>query len=777
MALMIGFALSPAIAGRAGEAPPPPARSLRLTEPSRGKVVYDSGAAFGRASALVPVRGATEAGAVVEARAVSGTAEVVGWTEIGAASGDGGIDLALEVPKGLSWLTLEARLRDAPSVRDATASPFAVGHVLAIWGQSEIEHGVKYDGMTPPLTVDHDDRVMISWHDRATDGSGAAGRRAKWLTAADGHTSAMAALANSLTAIDPDARFAVAIQAKNGTAPNQLLNDAVADRAWADDLAVHDYVASDGAHVGAAMMSWFASPSGYARAYGRIMIAPMFGIDVDGDPVSIPGTHSYTNSGGNPDSMEFDHGWAEIYDYAHTRWVPMGPHRFEPFADMQHATLKADGGRLFKSENIEQCRQAWRDLVDNPHVAGRMSPIMVEPLAYANGEDTDGAASGGWVDGTHPADDTEDGLIEFFRLHAHAWARAAGITGWGDPVFDDAVLEASGAHLDLSSSAGPITTKRLARGEPPLPSTFDHWTDVVGFQYDGAPIHRAEIVAGKVRVYPNTGSFGPDVLDRLEFMPGMVAGSLKNPEDLDVGLYRNVAIIDVGLGDVDGVPVRPLILPATVTTTSSGGTGGGSGGTGGTTFFTRAEVQDTGLVDPAPIGAGVTGITAEMRVRIRPQSGFGYRSLLELDSRLVLAAETRDKKRQLTLSVKEPGNVKLFDGISATHVFEHGVWTTIRVSVLRDLPGGGGTARVSVDGAEVIASGPGEFASGAGPFDAGQALKALSGSVPLDVERIRIWKGAREDGELPAGTPYKVIEGDAAAANADAWKSGGDPFT
>lgn len=602
MALMIGFALSPAAArARAGEAPPPPARRLTLDEPNREKVVYDSGAAFGRASARVPVRGTTEPGAAVEARAVSGATGVTGWTEIGAASATGAFALELEVPKGLAWCTLEARLRDAPAVRGATTRPFAVGHVLAIWGQSEVEHGVDRDGMASPRGVEHDDRVYLAYHDRAVTGSGTAGLVTKWLTAADGHTSQMAEMANTLMRLDADARFAVAIQAKDGTHWTQVFEDGNGDRDRRDDRAVHDHVTSDGAHVGAALMSWFATPSRLGDRYGEDIIGYMFGVRLDGrpidampgpDPATSPGIHTYTRKSGEIETRILHDAWFLYYDYAHTKWVPMGPHRFEPSKDLTNHKDRAGGGKESKAQNIEQCRESWRALVDNPAVAGRMAPIFVEPLAFANGEDGNGATPGGWGDWTHPADDTEDGLIEYFRQHAHAWGRAAGRTSFPQPVFDLAEREGTGAWIDLGSTAGAITTKAALRGEDDLPDDHDHWTQVVGFEFDGAPIHRAELVDDKVRVYPNSGSFGTDVLDRLRFSRGFSGGALfagstkdfvKNPnagKDLDAGLYRRVPIIDFRLGDVEGVAVRPLILPATLATTPGGGSGSGSGGGG-----------------------------------------------------------------------------------------------------------------------------------------------------------------------------------------------------
>ena len=815
MALTIGFALSPAATTRAGEAPPPPAGRLTLLEPGRDKVVHDSGAAFGRASALVPVRGTAEAGAALEARAVEGAREVVGWTEIGAAGDSGGFDLALEVPKGLPWLTLEARLRDAPGVRAATASPFAVGHVLAIWGQSEIEQCIK-PGLsnTPAEPLALEDRVQIVFHDRALAdariGSGAAGVAHKHLTDADPHTAACAALANVLTDLDGQARFCVLFQAQSGTAPAHMFQDDRGKtpgddkvRFWADDRAVHDFATADGAQVGAALMSWFASPSNLQNGYGEYMFPAMFRRDAQGRAVAIPGEFTYRVN--NTDSTHrFDHCWDDLYDYARTRWVPYGPHRFEPIASagkagtFRDAITHADGSTNAKLRNIERCRIAWRALAANPHHGGAVLPIAVEPLNYANGEDK-GAGADGWQDHTHPSDDTPDGLAQFMRLTAHAWARAVGLTAWPVPEFDGATLGSGGAWVELSASAGPVTTTRRARGEAEPQPTLGHHTEVMGFEYDGAPVRRAEIVEGRVRVHPPEGAFGADVMDRLSFGAGGGTGLLDDQADLDSELWKNVPIVDVGAARVDGIALRPLILPASAGAASGGGSGSGTGGsdggsgsggssggdgtggdgTGGSgaaPFFTRGS-QDARFADPAPIGAGVTGITVEMRVRIRPQSGFGFRPLLELGSGLALSAETRAKKRQLSLTLRDPGNVKPFDGTSATGAFEHGEWITIRASALRDLPGGGGAARVSVDGTAVIASGSGGFANAAGPFDASQSLAALAGAIPLDVASIRIWKSAREDGGLPEGAPHKVIEGDAAAANADDWKRGGDAFT
>ena len=672
----------------------------------------------------------------------------------------------------------------------------------------------------PPGLEGAEDAVQIVWHDRGR--AGAAGVEHRHLTREEPHTAAVGAMAGVLVDERPGEKFALVFQVQGGTHFFDLVRDEPdAKRAWADDEAVHRFATADGQHVGLAAASWFAAPSNLGAGYEAALMPLFTGRDAQGAPVAIPGEHTWRS--GRENTLRYDHGFGELYDHAHTRWVPYGPHRFEPDGALLNATTRADGTGHTKLANIEACRRSWRAMAANPHAVNAHGepiflPIAVEPLNYLNGERD--PATGAWDDITHPASDTLDGLGQFGRLTAHAVLRSAGLTAWPVPEFDRCAWDDAGAWVELWSSAGPVTTTRRARRLPPLGPGHPHWTEVVGFEIDGRPARRAEVTAqGRVRVHPDGGAFTPASV--LTYGAGAATGALNRQDDLTAGLWMDLPIVAVGAARVEGIAVRPLPDPALLASTVGAGSGGsgtggsepdgaGSPGTGGpgpdepsggggepgpgaapepppeptpepAAFFTRAAGGDARFEGPA-LGEGVVGITAEMVVRLREQAVNAMQMLFEVNSAtLALEIDTRGGKQALRLNLEDSDGARLLRlAYSEAGVLPLGRWITIRLSAMQDRGDGTGFARVAVDGAPVFPPagdpGRGAFATTTGAFSSHRTFAVLGGDLPLDVARIRLWREARPDGAAPEAAPFKIIEGDAAAANADGWKAGSDGF-
>jgi hypothetical protein len=246
----------------------------------------------------------------------------------------------------------------------------------------------------------------------------------------------MATMANALIAARPGEKFALLFHSVPGTDPRDLVDDGQAGRAWAADKALHDFACADGQSVGIAAMSWFAAPRALAGSYGEALFPLFSGKTLAGAAVTIPGTIAY--SGG---SYHADHWFGELYDYARTRWVAYGPHRFDIGQDMQDATHAlggaADGGLIA----IQSCRASWRAMLASPH-ATMFLPLGIEPTTYVNGY-ADGA--GGWTDAPHPAGNSSDGAARWAVLTANAVLRAAGLAAWPVPAFDACYWEPTGA--------------------------------------------------------------------------------------------------------------------------------------------------------------------------------------------------------------------------------------------------------------------------------------------------------------------------------------------
>lgn len=99
-------------------------------------------------------------------------------------------------------------------------------------------------------------------------------------------------------------------------------------------------------------------------------------------------------------------------------------------------------------------------------------------------------------------------------------------------------------------------------------------------------------------------------------------------------------------------------------------------------------------------------------------------------------------------------------------------WATILMSI--DLPNQ--VAQVWLNGVEVIEV---ALAANTGLLSQTRLLSLLGtntgGSlVQAEIEYLRVWNDARQDGADPAGAALKVITGPASTANADGWQLGGD---
>ncbi|SDF16890.1 hypothetical protein SAMN04488567_3548 [Limimaricola pyoseonensis] len=758
---MIGVGIGVGAWRRVAAAVPPAPAMLTLDALPRDGLVLDTGAAAGRDAAVLGLSGTGTPGRVVQGRARSlddGGASSTPWADIATIDAGGDWSGALSCPRRTSWLAAEVRIRDNPAVGAQSAERFGAGHVIAIWGQSEWDRMLNpfFDG-TAKAGVTHPGDVTHIYHGRSLSGShagtGAAGVRAVTVDAATAATadctSAMIAMANTLSAARPGEKFAVLWQTLSGTSWEAAADDAIATRRWIDDRAVHDHAVPDGSgRVGAVIHSWFAAPGSLAEHYGAAAVPFFLGVDLSGAAVAVPGT--ITHTGG---SYHADHTCAELYDYAHARLVPFGPHGFIEPADLDSATTLRGGGTAVRLANKQAAARSWRDTAALPALAGYFTPATFNATAVKLGHD-DGA--GGWTDHTHPDGGSDDGLPRLARFTALAALEGMGLAGWASPVFDNAAWQADGAYAEIWSSAGPITTNRIAGGLPPLGATFPHWTEVAGWQIDGVPAARAEIVAGRVRIYPNDGAFTDATV--LSFGEGGGTGAIEWPEDARNALWRDLPLVDVGAPTVEGLPLRTLpdaaLLASTVPgaakfATTEAGPWFGSGAAGAT------------------IPAGTRQMTWYAKGRVDAFAG-GTRSLfhvtgakmdLQVLSNGALRYSLTDTAGQQVAQTTTPaGTITL--GVSYEFLLAF------------DLAAG--WLRLFVDGVQVGASAAFATTGEMDPARNMRLLHRISGDTPAgEWERLAIWIGqASADGALPGAAPHHEVTGPAATANADAWRQG-----
>jgi hypothetical protein len=721
---------------------PPPTGTITIDDFSRDRTLFDSGVAFGRSSAGVPVSGQGTDGQIVQARALTigdGGAGATNWTDIATIDTQGNWAGTIDAPLNTLWYRAEVRLKAIPAVTAQSGNRFGVGHVIAVWGQSEVEriYSTFYNNTPAPAVID-DDALQVF--------IGASGNPARsFVTNTAPITSALAAMAATFIAERPGEKFAVVFQSVAGTDPRELVSDANPGRSWANDKALHDLATADGQSVGLAAMSWFASPGSLGDYYGPAMFPLFAGKQTDGTPVTFPAVIA----DGLTSTFQADHWFGELYDYAHTKWVPYGPQRFDIDADMQDATHYVGGAVQFSFVNKQRSRESWRQMLALPD-ATMFLPLALEPINYVNGYD-DGA--GGWADYSHPAGNTADGVQAWARLTAHAVMRSAGLTNWVPPIFDNAYWEPGGAYVEIWSSAGPVTTTRLARGEPALGTTYPHWTNVMGIQINASPAKNTSIVAGRVRILPNAGTFVQS--DVLQFGEGAASGALKFPEDYFAETWKNLPIVNVGVAGIDGIAVRTLASPSVLANTL----------VSGPPQFTVSASAGPWFYDPANIGT-IGQLTAVFEGALNTPASSEF-LLVPTGANVTL---TLLNSRVLRVFLKDSGNTTLVPTTLLPNAVPTG---PVRIVLSVDLAAG--YLRVWMDG---VQQGDFSFGANSGALAASvrriSVLAANNGSSQLggSFARIAIWKSATATGADPATTPYHQIVGPASAANADTWKQG-----
>ena len=723
---------------------PAPSKSISVNSFSEDKTIFDSGFVFGRNSAEIPISGIATSAEIVQARAYSiddGGATSTSWQDISTSDVNGDWSGEISVPRSSSWYRIETRIK-SEIITKSIGSIFGVGHVISIWGQSEPERLLSSfeDAATPPV-IDDDEAVQIIYGAAATP-------TRHHVTNASPYTSAVAALADTLISERPGEKFAVVFQTVSGTDPRELVNDSNAGRSWASDKALHDFATADGQHVGIAAMSWFAAPATLGSSYGEAMFPLFAAKTIAGAPVVFPATINY----GSGLSYHADHWFGELYDYAHTKWVPYGPHRFDIDADLQDATHYVGGSLQSSLNNKQLARVSWRNMLALSD-ATMFLPRGVEPLTYLNGKD-DGA--GGWTDYAHPAGNTTDGRQALARLTAAAILQSAGLTAWSNPVFDNCYWEPTGSYVEVWSSAGAITTTRLARGEASLPATYPHWTEVIGFQINGVPVQNAHIVAGRVRITKNGGGNFVST-DVLTYGEGGASGNLKFPQDYTNNLWKNLPIVDLGVDGLNGIPVSAMpsavVLANTLTPVSA--------------TFTTVTSPSTYFLEPTS-GNALAGSQATLLIDadVLPTPAASVNLFLPSGGKISLNyIQTRVPR----LTVKDSANTTLLNNVSMTALPTGAVKIVVSVDLVAR------TAKVWVNDVLIADL---TFGANTGIIESVNRqmvfLASNAGAAPAagTYKRLAIWKVATTDGSLPVVAPYKEIVGPASVANADSWKVG-----
>ncbi|MBE9640446.1 hypothetical protein [Salipiger mangrovisoli] len=649
--------------------------------------------------------------------------------------------------------------QEGPGAPAPETAPFKV----AVWGQSEDERILSqfYDELTPePLVAQ--DMVTFWWHDN--DSSGAAGVNSVTLNdatvAGSGVvTAAMVAMGNTFMRQLPGREVVIVMQVMAGTDPRTLMGTAADPaRDWQDDWALHAAATADGVPVHYLWQSWYAAPGSLGADYGESFAAFLFGKALDGSDLVYSEASPLDFVAENGIGFPIARTLRDLYGSVPMVIANNGAHRFEIQEDHLSAVIvAADQSQQANLVNKERCTKSWRALLDNAAFAAHFTAPVLQLNAYANGID-DG--DGSWSDSAHPSAWTDEGLNFRARQIAHAILRGAAVTSWAPPVFDMCAWQADGSYVEVWSSAGDVTTLRAAAGDPALDDSFPHWTDVAGWQIDGDPAQRAELVSGRVRLYPNDGGSFNDATS-ITFGEGGATGMLERPEDFDAALYRDYPIIDLGLPDVPGLPVCTLPDAAALASTIPGDPSFATTNAG--PYFEDAA---------GAIGSGVTAVTARIRGTADFSSASGTPDFFGINSNVAKVELIKTSGTLRVYGEDSSGSTVVNGVLSAAGVIADGVEFDMVFS--HDIASG--FLRVWVDGALVIDA---SFPADTGELSSIRIMSFLAtagGTEQLagSWKILQAWKQGSSDGSLPVTPPHVEITGPAPAANAHAWKQGAD---
>ena len=760
MGLAIGLGLDARI-GRAAtgtDAAPP---NVALDDLPRDRMVYDSRASVGGSTAPVVLSGtALEPGAVIDLRAWDGAGAAALAEGATVAGADGRWSAVLDVPRTALWLHPEARADGGPWVRGPARRRLAAGHVIALWQQSEHHHMTlaNNDTLPHPALADPEAVQMVGreWAGIVHCADGAAGM-----------TGAMAAWADQWIRTVPGEKVLLIWQTQSGTSFKQLADDERAGRDWAADRALHDLGTANGATtVGLAYADWYAAPGSRGNGYVTSLLPLLFGNDAAGAPLPVT---DFAYEGSDP-ALRYDHGFGELYgDYAATRWLFADPHRFES-----------------EAADTQLCRIAVRRDWNVAGAAGRILPPGLAPVNYLNGDaGQNGSEDGsGWGDTTHPSNASPDGLHRLARLTALDMARGLGRIALDVPAFDRAEWEPSGAFMEVWSSLGPVTTERLARGEAPIDAENNPWaTEVAGFRINGTLADRAEIVAGRVRVYPLAGGTfsGVEVVTFGENgaagnPSGASAGGWPLSKDaMKAGWWKNLPVVDVGAPVVERLAVLPM-PDADVLRSTIGGTAMFARAADGGGIFTRFR-QDDAAAGATSVGTGRTALTARFAVEIDPSLGDSSYTIFEISSGQLLlraVANTTANAGACDLIVKDSAGA----GIGVINLPAGTLPFGSRIEFVLghrfDDAGRPSATWVKINGTLFEEDTPVAAGSSSGAWQSSRSLRYLPESAPGAFSALELWWSAEQaPGEVPAGAPDVLIGPDLAAVNAHPWRSGG----
>lgn len=688
-----------------------------LNDFQRDRAMFGAGNAAGLNAAPVPLSGGSDTpNSVIDARAVldSDDTTVVAFKgNIAVADGAGQWSGSLSIPKTpFDWCHIEVRADGGEWQRAPLETRCAAASLVVALGQSEFNRGgtVGFNGGLVIPAITDPDAVQFTkdpqWnsedlaHVYCEDGN-------------DLMTPAMAAYANEWAANCPGEKVMCMLATQSGSHPDWHLDDDDTRAVWSH----YNGIVALGTMDGAAIIDiqhwhWNAANRSWADSHMLEVFRRTWGIDLAGNPDPV---------GTNEHKFEDFPG----VDWTRTRLAVGRPHRFES-----------------NDDTINQAHISIINDWDAPGGAGRVLPPTFAPIAYRN-------AIG---DFAHPDHQSFDGLPLLFRYLAVMDQIALGLLDVDLPALDTADWHTD--YVDLSSSAGAITTNRINRFKsPPDAVAYPWWVPVADLHVNGVDADNVSIAGGAIRVEPNSGVFNH--LSYINFVTGAGSGlrdGVTGDENIEAEFWEDLPVVDIGVPSGLLIPVLPIPNQEDIATTLAGGVpmfGRVSDGT------THTKFESINAYD---LGPGKSAFTARFSARFVAadinQSSWAY---LDTD-----AGRFEIKFDAVTNSGGGGGNVKMLNAATGNSTYASFAIPPKTVPMEGELveflmagrfhtevlPGflwlqvnGGLVARVD------IAAGS---ANPGGYLDPARSLSYLASGGPGDFSALEFWWDARQTaGEVP----------------------------
>ncbi len=553
--------------------------SVTLAEFARDRVIIDSGAQRGQDAAAIPLTVNTvdaPDGAQIEVRFVradTGT-EVYPWRALGTLSA-GTLSGTYFQPTGARsahWLRPQARVVGSSAVTQTTTT-CGVGHVWAIWGQSEWGRIVNLQNgeFMPAQTVPDDDFQFLHWTDDAITKINAT-------TMSDGTLYAKGAvvdMANALHALRPGEKFAVGFFVKGASSSYEALTTAAENPGgtwlWEDNVEAHNVLTGgtvqsttlDGiTQVGTVWIGLWAGShqSELPNNLSEKFIEEFLNLNpADGTPFDT--TSDSTN-------RTFNINDGGLYDFTYSRLGMLGPMDWKVTGAEVNATAFTSAlefnpdrpGRAGQDEKRHGMVLDFEETFNNnpvPAIADKVLPWV----GAIDGAERGRLKTNGWDDYAHYYNRKRDQGSLFLRMAAFNALKSLGLHSHDLPALNRRFDEPSGAWIDFGIDGVDVETYRRFKVQNGLLDTSDstdpqladpstgsepwaaslpqiHHAEIVGFSQDRYPVERADIhtiTAQDLIDHPGHFASVGQRVARVYPIPGYDGGVFKGTQNVVYG--------------------------------------------------------------------------------------------------------------------------------------------------------------------------------------------------------------------------------------------------